>query len=228
MSWAPRRSILRTGTTAMLRSANTGAALEPLRTRFQTVARQVTGGLGAISARVYELPEVRRPALLALLLKLESRQLQLRQFVEQVPLGHGADPRPLESAIRQQLDLLAEVTTLAERGGLIERKAPVPQPRPIAATGSSVAPAYHNEFATALDRLAHAPEVAPLHSAPADPGEYRHGSNAGAAWPPPLPQTAGGYPPHAFPNAGLPAPPYYALPPHPAAYQHLPPGYYMP
>src|SRR5688572_4033757 len=135
----------------MLRSGTTGAALEPLRTRFRVVAREVTGGLGAISARVYELPEAHRPALLAGVLDLERKQLQLRQYVEQMPLGDGADPQVLENAVRQQLELLANVTALAQRVGLIPPKAPPPPVRAAAAAASRARPSYHHEFANALD-----------------------------------------------------------------------------
>jgi hypothetical protein len=106
----------------MLPSVPTDAALASLRTRFQAMSQQVTGGLCSISARVHELPEVQRPPLLAVLHNLEGMQLKLRQLVEQGSLGGAASIAArisvLEAAIPAQLDLLGQVSVLADRIGL--------------------------------------------------------------------------------------------------------------
>ena len=106
----------------MLPSVPTDAALASLRTRFQAMSQQVTGGLCSISARVHELPEAQRPPLLGVLHNLEGMQLKLRQLVEQGSLGGAASIAAsinvLEAAIPAQLDLLGQVSALADRIGL--------------------------------------------------------------------------------------------------------------
>src|SRR5919108_276183 len=99
-------------------SVTTDAALAPLRIRFQLVSQQVSGWLGAIRARLHELREPRHSPLLAVVHNLESMQMQLCRLVEQLSHDGVANHTILETAIRNQLELLGQVTSFAERIGL--------------------------------------------------------------------------------------------------------------
>jgi hypothetical protein len=102
----------------MLHSVMTDVALPSLCGSFQLVSQQASSELRSISARVHELPEYERPRLLAVVHDLEALQLRLRQLVDQLAPGGATNTNILETAIRDQIDLLRKVTALRERTGL--------------------------------------------------------------------------------------------------------------
>src|SRR5262245_56791568 len=96
------------------------SAQDSVRSRLDSIAHEVWFELSTLVARVNQFPETQRTQLYSRLLDLQSLQLRLRRFADEILPGEKSESEKLELAIEHHLNLLEKLKAFAERGGLFE------------------------------------------------------------------------------------------------------------